>query len=87
MDAIRTACLLVSVLLASLACHSLPDSVAATRPADLMVYGRVWTGDSARPWAQAFAGAGGPDAIPPESIDRARVRTTVVGGKVVFQRS
>jgi predicted amidohydrolase YtcJ len=28
------------------------------RPADLVVYGRVWTGDSTRPWAQAVAIAG-----------------------------
>ena len=36
--------------------------VAAQRtprsPADLVVYGRVWTGDSARPWAGAVAVAG-----------------------------
>jgi predicted amidohydrolase YtcJ len=31
----------------------LPD-----RPADLVVYGRVWTGDSARPWAGGVAVAG-----------------------------
>jgi predicted amidohydrolase YtcJ len=31
------------------------ESVA---PADLVVYGRVWTGDSARPWAGAVAVAG-----------------------------
>ena len=28
------------------------------RPADLVVYGRVWTGDSARPWARRVAVAG-----------------------------
>jgi predicted amidohydrolase YtcJ len=27
-------------------------------PADLVIYGRVWTGDSARPWAQAVAISG-----------------------------
>ena len=27
----------------------------ASRPADLVVYGRIWTGDSARPWAQGVA--------------------------------
>ncbi len=31
---------------------------AAQRQADLVVYGRVWTGDSARPWASAVAVAG-----------------------------
>ncbi len=30
----------------------------AQQPADLVVYGRVWTGDSARPWAGAVAVAG-----------------------------
>jgi predicted amidohydrolase YtcJ len=28
---------------------------ASGRPADLLVFGRVWTGDSARPWAEAVA--------------------------------
>ena len=27
-------------------------------PADLVIYGRVWTGDSAKPWAQAVAISG-----------------------------
>ncbi len=33
------------------------SSAAATfsKPADLVLYGRVWTGDSSRPWAQAVA--------------------------------
>jgi predicted amidohydrolase YtcJ len=33
-------------------------SASPARPADLVVYGRVWTGDSARPWAEAVAVAG-----------------------------
>src|SRR6185503_14553087 len=33
-------------------------SSSAARPASLVVYGRVWTGDSARPWAQAVAASG-----------------------------
>jgi len=41
-------------LAALLACASRSPS----RPADLVVYGRVWTGDSARPWAGALAIAG-----------------------------
>jgi len=43
----------LSLLLASaaLACHGAPRE----RPASLVVYGRVWTGDSARPWAGAVA--------------------------------
>jgi predicted amidohydrolase YtcJ len=32
-----------------------PESSAALNPADLVAYGRVWTGDSANPWAQAIA--------------------------------
>src|SRR5919204_2980150 len=35
-----------------LSCGTAP---ASSRPADLVVYGRVWTGDSLRPWAQAVA--------------------------------
>jgi len=41
------------------ACRAAPADSSA--PVDLVVYGRVWTGDSARPWAQAVAVAG--DAI------------------------
>ncbi|HEX6406746.1 MAG TPA: amidohydrolase, partial [Gemmatimonadales bacterium] len=33
------------------------DSIPVA-PADLVIYGRVWTGDSARPWAQAVAISG-----------------------------
>lgn len=29
--------------------------LAAQQPASLIVYGRIWTGDSTRPWAQALA--------------------------------
>lgn len=31
------------------------NAAAQERPADLVLLGRVWTGDSARPWAQAVA--------------------------------
>jgi predicted amidohydrolase YtcJ len=41
-----------------LGCQAVPESSADLRPADLVVYGRVWTGDSAKPWAQAVAVAG-----------------------------
>jgi predicted amidohydrolase YtcJ len=41
-----------------LACPALAQATAASRPADLIIYGRVWTGDSARPWAEAIAVAG-----------------------------
>jgi predicted amidohydrolase YtcJ len=37
-------------------CRAGPPSSAG--PADLVVYGRVWTGDSARPWAGAVAVSG-----------------------------
>ena len=37
-------------------CRSGPATSAG--PADLVVYGRVWTGDSARPWAGAVAVSG-----------------------------
>jgi predicted amidohydrolase YtcJ len=39
-----------------LSCRS--GSTPEPGPADLIVYGRVWTGDSARPWAGAVAVAG-----------------------------
>jgi predicted amidohydrolase YtcJ len=41
-----------------LACPALAQSTAGSRPADLVIYGRVWTGDSARAWAEAIAVAG-----------------------------
>ena len=47
---------LAPLALAGLAsCRSGP---ASSGPADLVVYGRVWTGDSARPWAGAVAVSG-----------------------------
>ena len=33
------------------------DSIPVA-PADVVIYGRVWTGDSAKPWAQAVAISG-----------------------------
>jgi predicted amidohydrolase YtcJ len=58
MRAMPTTCLLTAALAITAACRSVPGSAAAPGPVDLMVYGRVWTGDSARPWAQAVATAG-----------------------------
>lgn len=58
MRAMQSAGLLAMSLLLSAGCRSLPGSATGTRSADLMVYGRVWTGDSANPWAQAVAVAG-----------------------------
>ena len=54
----RFACLLLSLVSAATACRFSPSSGSPSGPADMMVYGRVWTGDSARPWAQAIAIAG-----------------------------
>ena len=48
---------LALVALAGLAsCRAASDAPAG--PADLVVYGRIWTGDSARPWAGALAVSG-----------------------------
>ena len=55
MHSMQSACLLAAVLCGLTGCRSLPGSASAPRPADLIVYGRVWTGDSARPWAEAVA--------------------------------
>ena len=55
MQSIQSACLLAAALWGLPACRSRPGSASAPRPADLIVYGRVWTGDSARPWAEAVA--------------------------------
>jgi predicted amidohydrolase YtcJ len=45
----------LALLLGAVACGPASSS---TVPADLVAYGRVWTGDSARPWAEAVAVAG-----------------------------
>ncbi|MGH7510537.1 MAG: amidohydrolase [Gemmatimonadales bacterium] len=57
-------------------CGAPPDS-ASRRAADLVVYGRVWTADSARPWAQAVAIVG--DTVA-EVADSARVARLVGPG-------
>jgi predicted amidohydrolase YtcJ len=51
----RYAGLAVVLLGGIAACRATPESAAAQRRADLVVYGRVWTGDSAKPWAEAVA--------------------------------
>lgn len=56
-------------------------SAHAQRPADLVVYGRVWTGDSARPWAGAVAIRG--DSIVAVG-DARRVRSLVGPGTRVL---
>ena len=61
-------------LLSSLAaCRLVPESLAGGESASLVVYGRVWTGDSARPWAQAVAVAGDTIAAVGDSADVARL--------------
>ena len=45
-------CLAFIALAGVLSCRAVPVS---SRPADLVVYGRVWTGDSVRPWAGGVA--------------------------------
>lgn len=54
----KSACLLLAALSICTTCGSPPGSASASRSADVMVYGRVWTGDSAKPWAQAVAVVG-----------------------------
>ena len=48
--------LLLAAALCCTACGARPN--AGETPADLVVYGRVWTGDSSKPWAQAVAVSG-----------------------------
>jgi predicted amidohydrolase YtcJ len=49
------ALLVLSGFAGVLSCKNIPASTAASSPADLVVYGRIWTGDSARRWTQAIA--------------------------------
>ncbi|HKT59233.1 MAG TPA: amidohydrolase, partial [Gemmatimonadales bacterium] len=51
---ISTAALILLVGAAPAACRQ----SSTADPATLVVYGRVWTGDSARPWAEAVAASG-----------------------------
>jgi predicted amidohydrolase YtcJ len=65
---------LAASLLFLTACGS--GGSAASRaddPADLVVYGRVWTGDSARPWASAVAIRGDRIAAVGDSAEIARL--------------
>jgi predicted amidohydrolase YtcJ len=55
MSRISSAALIAGALCCS-ACGARPET--ADRGSDLIVYGRVWTGDSTRPWAQAVAVSG-----------------------------
>jgi predicted amidohydrolase YtcJ len=56
---LRQAIGLLAALCWIAACRdAVPESVPGGQPASLVVYGRVWTGDPAKPWAQAVAVAG-----------------------------
>jgi predicted amidohydrolase YtcJ len=68
-------------------CRAVPDSSAAPRPADLVVYGRVWTGDSIRPWAAAVAVEGEKIVAVGDSAEMARrggPSTRILGGRNVM---
>jgi hypothetical protein len=47
------------VIAAAAACSGAPDpdaaGASASRAADMVVYGRIWTGDTAQPWVEAVA--------------------------------
>jgi predicted amidohydrolase YtcJ len=65
---------LAASLLFLAACGSGGSTTArADDPADLVVYGRVWTGDSARPWASAVAVRGDRIAAVGDSAEIARL--------------
>ncbi|HZI76197.1 MAG TPA: amidohydrolase family protein, partial [Gemmatimonadales bacterium] len=64
---------LVCVGLLLQACQLLPESRAELRPADMVIYGRVWTGDSTRPWAHAVAISGDTISAVGDSAEIARL--------------
>ena len=76
----RSAWLLLAALSVCTACRS-SGSASASKPADLLVFGRVWTGDSARPWAQAVAVAG--DTIVAVGDSAGLARLTGPGTRVI----
>jgi predicted amidohydrolase YtcJ len=55
------------------ACQIVPESRAELRPADMVIYGRVWTGDSTRPWAHAVAISGDTISAVGDSAEIARL--------------
>ena len=68
MPSLRSAAALLA-LAALPACRATP----AQAPADLVVYGRVWTGDSTRPWAGAVAVTGDTVTAVGDSAEVARL--------------
>jgi predicted amidohydrolase YtcJ len=71
----------LSWLAALVSCRVVPESSAAGQTADLVVFGRVWTGDSAKPWAQAVAVEG--DRIVAVGESTAIARRVGAGTKVL----
>lgn len=65
-------------------CRSVPESRASLPPADLVVYGRIWTGDSSRPWARAIAITG--DKIVAVG-DSGAVAKLVAGGTQIISKA
>jgi predicted amidohydrolase YtcJ len=55
------------------ACQFVPESRAELRPAAMVIYGRVWTGDSTRPWAHAVAISGDTISAVGDSAEIARL--------------
>jgi predicted amidohydrolase YtcJ len=64
---------LVCIGLLLQACQIVPESRAELRPADMVIYGRVWTGDSTRPWAHAVAISGDTISAVGDSAEIARL--------------
>lgn len=61
-----------------LSCRTAP---ASSRPADLVIYGRVWTGDLLKPWADAVAVAG--DRVVAVGDSAAVARLIGAGSRVI----
>jgi predicted amidohydrolase YtcJ len=68
--------LFAALACAILACRPAPASSGAKPAADLVIYGRVWTGDSARPWARAVAVSGDTVTAVGDSADVARLASS-----------
>jgi predicted amidohydrolase YtcJ len=68
----KSSAVLLAAALCSSACGAGPDTAGGA--SDLIVYGRVWTGDSAQPWAQAVAISGDTIAAVGDSATIAKTR-------------
>ena len=65
--------LALSGILGTLSCRTVPHTSAGSPPADLVVFGRIWTGDSARAWTRALAVQGDTITAVGDSGDIARL--------------